>query len=460
MSNIVIVGFGTIGQAILPFLRQKFPFFSIVALDQECDALQRQIAEEYAVNLIQVTVTSNNASELLKATLSKDDFLLNLASEVCSLDLLHLARESCSLYIDAGIEPWCYEYGKKAHETSNAALRRQILTLRQDAPDGPTAVVAQGANPGFISVLVRQALWEMALRVRLRCCDALMPGCQTEWAQLAAELDVRVIQVSEYDSQVSADNRPCVELWNTWSVDGFLAECQQPAEIGLGTHECLSMINATSEGLVDGAIQLNQSGWETRVRSWSPLQGEFEALLLPHHESISIAQFLTLGPRQDPDYRPTVYYAYRPAACGLESAEAFFNHQASYEFQHRVIKDEIVSGIDELGVLLLSKTYGGLWYGSALSIERTRTLMPLNNATSLQVASSIISAMLWAVENPQRGILEAEDIDHRMLFDEARYYWEPLQCVQTSWTPESETGSLGFGAFLSKRSRLAKPELI
>ena len=77
---------------------------------------------------------------------------------------------------------------------------------------------------------------------------------------------------------------------------------------------------------------------------------------------------------------------------------------------------EIVDGIDELGVLLYGHAKNAYWYGSQLSIEETRKLAPYQNATGLQVTSAVLAGMVWALENPERGIVEADEMDfHRCL---------------------------------------------
>ena len=74
---------------------------------------------------------------------------------------------------------------------------------------------------------------------------------------------------------------------------------------------------------------------------------------------------------------------------------------------------EIVDGIDELGVLLYGHKKNAYWYGSQLSIEETRRIAPYQNATGLQVTSAVLAGMVWALENPDAGIVEADEIDFR-----------------------------------------------
>ena len=66
-------------------------------------------------------------------------------------------------------------------------------------------------------------------------------------------------------------------------------------------------------------------------------------------------------------------------------------------------ENEIVDGIDELGVLLYGHGKNAYWYGSQLSIEETRQIAPYQNATGLQVSSAVLAGMVWALENPRPG---------------------------------------------------------
>lgn len=71
-----------------------------------------------------------------------------------------------------------------------------------------------------------------------------------------------------------------------------------------------------------------------------------------------------------------------------------------------------MEGIDELGVLVYGHEKNAYWYGSRLSNKETQELVGMQNATGLQVTSAVIAAMVWAIENPQEGLVEANEMDH------------------------------------------------
>ena len=96
---------------------------------------------------------------------------------------------------------------------------------------------------------------------------------------------------------------------------------------------------------------------------------------------------------------------------------------------------EIVDGIDELGVLLYGHARNAYWYGSQLSIEETRRLAPYQNATGLQVTSAVLAGIVWMLENPDRGIVEADEMDFRRCLEIQRPYLGPVIGRYTDWTP-------------------------
>ena len=93
---------------------------------------------------------------------------------------------------------------------------------------------------------------------------------------------------------------------------------------------------------------------------------------------------------------------------------------------HILDEHEIVDGIDELGVLLYGHAKNAYWYGSQLSIEETRALAPYQNATGLQVTSAVLAGMVWALENPKAGIVEADEMDFRRCLEVQTPYLGPV----------------------------------
>ena len=127
-------------------------------------------------------------------------------------------------------------------------------------------------------------------------------------------------------------------------------------------------------------------------------------------------------------YRPTCHYAYHPCNDAVLSLHEMFGagRQARRPSIHILDENEIVDGIDELGVLLYGHAKNAYWYGSQLSIEETRQLAPYQNATGLQVTSAVLAGMVWALENPKAGIVEADEMDFRRCLEVQMPYLGPV----------------------------------
>ena len=264
------------------------------------------------------------------------------------------------------------------------------------------------------------------------------PKTKAEWGALAQKLGVKGIHIAERDTQRARTPKSRGVFVNTWSVEGFVSEGMQPAELGWGTHEkSLPDIAGTHETGCGAAIYLNSPGANTRVRSWTPTPGPQYGFLVTHNESISIADYLTVrGVGGEAVYRPTCHYAYHPADDAVLSLHEMFGAAGQRQpSEHILDEHEIVDGIDELGVLLYGHAKGAYWYGSQLSIEETRDLAPYQNATGLQVSSAALAGMVWALENPLAGIVEADEVDYRRCLEVQLPYLGPVVGVYTDWTP-------------------------
>jgi homospermidine synthase len=442
-GRIVFVGFGSIGQGVLPLILRHIGTSSERITIVSAENAGRAEAEQFGVKFVQMALTRENYRQVLEPLLGAGDFLLNLSVDVSSIALVRLARERGALYLDTCIEPWAggYTDAKASVESrSNYAMRLQALALREGAKASPTAVLTHGANPGLVSHLVKQALLNIAKDTGV---DAAEPTGREAWARLAQTLGVKVIHVAERDTQITNVPKQPNEFVNTWSVDGFVSEGAQPAELGWGTHEKHFPADGGRHSQGSGcAIYLNRPGASTRVRTWTPKAGHFHGFLITHSEAISLADYYTVMDGARVAYRPTAHYAYHPSDNAVLSVHEFAGNNWHLQDHKRIMLNEITAGIDELGVLLAGHKKNAYWYGSQLSIEEARKLAPHNSATSLQVTSAALSGMIWAMENPRRGIVEPDDMDFRRPLGVCMPYLGTVVGKYTDWTPLEQRGEL------------------
>ncbi len=445
-GKILIVGFGSIGQGVLPLILRHFTVtpdrITIVTADKRGE----QVAAEYGVKFIIDPLLPHNHQDIVRSHISSGDFLVNVSVDVSSAALIEHCQRHNILYLDTVIEPWAGTYTDadlSISERSNYALREEVLKLRTLELDGPrpTAVLAHGANPGLVSHFIKQALLNIAKDIGL---EVTMPTTQEGWARLAKNLDIKTIHIAERDTQESAVPKKIGEFVNTWSVDGFYSESSQPSEMGWGTHEKQLPKDGHEHDFGCGAaIYLDQPSFLTTTRSWTPISGPQHGWIVTHHESISIADYLTLKEDGKVVYRPTVHYAYHPCDGAVLSLDELAANNDILQKEQRIIGADILpGGTDELGVLLMGHKKNAYFYGSRLTIDEARRVAPHNNATGLQVTASIVGAMVWAIQNPTRGLVDADEIDHQLLMDVARPYLGEIIGEYTDWTPIQGRGVL------------------
>ncbi|MFO1189519.1 MAG: saccharopine dehydrogenase C-terminal domain-containing protein [Alphaproteobacteria bacterium] len=446
---IVMVGFGSIGRGTLPLILRHFACNPAQVTVIDPDDTHRGLAEAAGARFIKTAVTRENHRALILPLLGAgagQAFMVNLSINVSSTAMMELCKEAGALYIDTVVEPWAGYYTDPSlslAQRSNYALRESMLDLRRRRPGGPAAISCCGANPGMVSWLVKQALLNLAADMNIA---VEVPTRREGWAALMQRLGVRGIHIAERDTQRARKPKPRGVFVNTWSAEGFIAEGLQPAELGWGTHEkTLPLEGLRHTSGCGAAIYLTRPGAATRVRTWTPLAQSQIGFLITHNESISIADYFTVRRAGRVAYRPTCHYAYHPCDAALLSIHELAGRQWRPQEKWIILSEsEIVDGVDELGVLLYGHARNAYWYGSRLSIEDARALAPHQNATGLQVSSAVLAGMVWAIENPEAGIIEADEIDFRRCLDIQRPYLGAVSGVYTDWTPLSGRGDTPF----------------
>lgn len=368
--SILLIGYGSVGQALTPLLLKHFALMPAQVRAIAADEDGRFIAEHYGLDYLNLPLTEQNYAEILAACLCAGDWLINVAVEVSSLALIGWCQTHGVLYLDTCVEPWAGGYTAsdgRIEATTNYALRHAALALHR--PGAPTAVIAHGANPGLVSHFVKAGLLQLAQQHGY---DKSM-----SWGKLACNLGIQAIHIAERDTQRPAfppNKVSSSEFVNTWSVDGLLAEAGQRAELGWGSHERDFPVDAHIHCAGDrSGIYLDAPSATVKIKSWTPAVGEQNAYLITHHEALSIAHLLTV-PGADvthPAYRPTVYYAYHPTPATCASLDAWITDSLRVPKNRRVLRDTLVDGFDQLGVLFIFSG-GAYWYGSTLTLEEAR----------------------------------------------------------------------------------------
>jgi homospermidine synthase len=446
--RVLFVGFGSVAQCTLPILLKHVRVapenVTVIDFEDQSKLLEPWIAQ--GVRFERNRVEQENLGRVLGKYLSAGDLLIDLAWNIDCCEIVQWCHERGVLYLNTSVEVWDpYDRELYSHPTQRTLYWRhmQVRRMRDGWKEpGPTAVLEHGANPGLISHFTKHALIEIGERV---LDDKRIVGAEADELRqlivdrsfnvLAMKLGVKVIHCSERDTQISNQAKQVDEFVNTWSVEGFREEGTTTAEMGWGTHEKELPPGAYEHR--DGPrnqICLAQMGINTWVRSWVP-NYSIRGMVVRHGEAFTISDRLTVWEHGRPIYRPTVHYAYCPCDAALASLNELRGYDYELQPRVRIMGDEITSGADILGALLMGHAYNSWWTGSDLSIEESRRLVPRQNATTMQVAISVVAAVIWMIKNPAAGIHVPDDLPHDEILEIANPYLGKFISTPSEWTP-------------------------
>ncbi len=442
-NKVLILGAGSVSQSVLPLLIEHLvDAKQITIMDQRDNRARVKGALDQGATYVQDQITKGNLDAQLSKYLSAGDFLLDLAWNIDANTILQWCHDHGVLYLNTSVEEWDpYEGGSNKHPLERTLYYRHMRMRDMKSrwtKTGATAIVEHGANPGLVSHLVKKALVDIATKglsegkVGKDVESALTDERYNELSHL---LGVKVIHISERDTQVTNKPKQWGEFVNTWSVEGFYEEGVAPAELGWGTHEKTLPANAYEHPSgPKNQIAIAQPGASTWVRSWVP-NFEIQGMVIRHGEAFTISDHLSVAENGKTIYRPTVHYAYCPSNEAIVSMKELEMLNWELHKNQRIMNDEITGGDDRLGVLLMGHPYRSWWTGSLLTIEDSRKLIPGQSATTVQVSSAVYAAVAWAMKNPNAGLLVPDEMPWREVLGYAEKYWGGIHSEAADWDP-------------------------
>ena len=446
-GKILIIGFGSVSMCTLPILVKhiKAPYENITVMDFEDKSKELKQWTDKGVKYVRERVTKENIADVLVQHVSKGGLIIDLAWNIDCWDIFSWCHDNEVLYVNTSVEDWDpYKDIDKMTPLQKSLYYRQmeLRAMTSKWKNATTAVVDHGANPGLISHFTRQGLVDIGKKLiedkKVSEEDAkiiLELIEKRNFGELAMKIGVKVIHVSERDTQITDKPKEVNEFVGTWSIEGLREEGTAPAEMGWGTHEKEMPKNAVKTNYgPQNQIFLSQMGMNTWVRTWVP-DYEILGMIIRHGEAFTISDYLTVYKNGKPVYRPTVHYAYMP--CDETIASLHELRCKNYEMQPklRIMNDEITKGADILGALLMGHEYGSWWCGSILTIEQARELVPHQNATTMQVAISVVAAITWIIKNPKEGFCVPDDIPYDYILEISKPYLGEFVSRASDWTP-------------------------
>ena len=445
-NKVLFVGYGAVAECTLPILFRhiKVPAKNVTIMDFENRTEKLKPWTKKGVRFVRDRVTEENMGKLLKKYVGQGDILIDLAWNIDALEILQWCRDNGVMYINTSTELWD-PYKTGSHPTEKTLyhrhmnLRRMLKTWKTK---GATAVIEHGANPGLISHFVKQGLLDIGKKL---IADKKAKGAAAKkiaklseagsFNELAQALGVKVIHCSERDTQITDKPKQVDEFVNTWSIEGFREEGTTTSELGWGTHEkTLPQYAYTHKEGPKNQICIARMGINTWVRSYVP-GWDIQGMVVRHGEAFTISDKLTVWKNGKAVYRPTMHYAYCPCDEAISSLHEMRGYNYKLNVNQRIMNDEITSGADVLGALIMGHPYKSWWVGSDLSIEESRRLVPHQNATTMQVAISVTAALMWMIKNPMESVRVADDLPHDFILKVSKPYLGKWISKPYDWTP-------------------------
>ena len=244
---IVMIGFGSIGKGTLPLIERHFEFDKEHFYVIDPNDADRKLLDERGVKFVHLGLNKDNYRDVLNKYLKSgkgQGFCVNLSVDTSSLDIMRCAREIGALYVDTVVQPWPGFYYSKNSATRRAPTTRCARRCSRSGagtpagrPPSPAAAPIRAWCPGSSSrrCSISPSTWARRRPSRKRARTG---------AKLAQSLGVKGVHIAERDTQRAKNPKPRNVFVNTWSVEGFLSEGMQPAELGWGTHEKWAPANA------------------------------------------------------------------------------------------------------------------------------------------------------------------------------------------------------------------------
>ena len=447
-GKLLIIGCGSVSQCAIPLALKliDMPPQNVTIMDFLDNRARIKDSLAKGAKYVIDKITEQNYKEVLAKYVGPGDLIIDLAWNIECRAILQWCRDNEVLYVNTSVEEWDPYKDSQRNDPTKYTLYARHMELRKmierwGQNNGTTAIVDHGANPGLVSHFTKYALVDIAKKIlQEKPKDPrkaqLEKALQDEnFSKLAQIEGVKTIHISERDTQITNKPKEENEFVNTWSIEGFYEEGIAPAELGWGTHERYIPKKAYFHKVgPKNQICLSSLGMKTWVRSWVPC-GEITGMVVRHGEAFSISDRLTVWENGEAVYRPTVHYAYCPSDSAINSLHELEMRQFKLQEKQRILNDEIASGRDELGVLLMGHDFNSWWTGSILDIEEARRLVPHQNATTLQVAISVVAAALWMINHPKSGFRLPDDIDYKEILDVALPYIKPFISEAVDWTP-------------------------
>lgn len=442
-TDFFIVGYGGVGEATTHVLLKEFPGKTITVVDFLDKRDKLEPLRDRGVKFVQKKLDESNLTDTMKEHLKPGGDVIDAAWEIETEGFIKASNALKATYQNTSLEQWPWQVKEKEHRKSQDPASLTLYRrhgeieefIKKMGPGLRTAVIENGANPGWIAHSLRMGIRDIAIEyIKRDFPEAHTKEFQDAFAsnqfnELARIMKIRVAHIAETDTQVTADRRKRGLYYNVWSIPGIFSEGNEPAEGSLGTHELPHLIPGGVKLHTSGPMNqfyMDSTGFQTYARSSTP-EGLMFGNVIPHGETTDFELITRVERDGKKIFGVTSHYVYNvpkdTQRSNLEWRKKGFPPPTLEQMHY--MNTDIVRGADQLGVLLLGSKVGPWWTGSRLDIDSARKVVPGGNATTLQVAAELVATLKWMKANPNAGVLYPRDLPSFEIMSDAMKYLEP-----------------------------------
>ena len=427
-NKIVQLGFGAVGKSFFEKVYKEIKFDKDKYFVISRDKLEYTFFLELGGNIgnfIVADINRENFKKIFSEYLDEEDLLIDFADGVGTKDFIEWCANKNVMYLNTGETDWDDNWYNIFEENLKKNTLRDQLKQNSNVNRHPI-VLQHGNNPGLVSHFVKAGL-EYIVKKQFKNNEKFNKLLkENKFNELSKELDLREIHVNDNDYQEVKDKFDKTKLYSTWSVDSFFFEMLSESTANIGTNEKVDYEKECKMvDLKNGFLEFKDIAIDKVGKTYYP-KGRFEAFIVPHEETITIAKSLEVKNGEEVIYRPTVMFLYSPCNFAVEylkraRVNAYLHSDINklHDIDNQVIrgfkyperaeiiyKEKIKNGTEYVGVLLLGSKFEPVWIGNRIKknfLYKDKKNSFWQTPTITPVAMSALAAACWMIKHKDKG---------------------------------------------------------
>ena len=323
-------------------------------------------------------------------------------------------------------------------------------------------LLQHGNNPGLVSHFVKEAICYIVETQFKKDKNLKKLLKEKKYNEVAKELGIKMIHVNDIDLQKIDEEFDINKLISTWCIDSFFFELLSEATQNIGTHEKEIVKDECKKlDIEKGFLEYKTLAVDKKIKTVYP-NGYFEGYLVPHEETITIANSLEVFENNKVIYRPSVMFVYMPCHLAEQYLEKSRTEVIDEEKVVRghlcpnnsevVYREKIKEGTEYVGVLLVGDKFEPVWVGNRVEMDYLykQSKSYWQTPTITPVAMSALAGLCWMIKNKDKGnIYFPDDIkDYEFILKIAEKYIS--KTIYHTFDRESVYEKLNLKELLSK----------